>query len=78
MEPDDRKSTKWQQMETDTGEGVRKVWTMLAVVGAIGAISALLYLFLPPVGVAVAMVLIALLVGGVVLASGTQRPRHRL
>ena len=78
MEPDDRKTTEWQQMETDTGEGVRKVWTTLAAVAAIGTITMLLYLFLPPVWVALAMVLLALLVGGVVLASGAQRPRHRL
>lgn len=78
MEPDDRKVTEWQQMEADTGNGLNTVWILLAAVGAIGAISALLFLYLPPVGVAVVMILLALLVGGWVLANETGRRRHRL
>jgi len=78
MEPKGRREQHWQQAEADTVSGLRSVWGTLAIAGGVGAMVVLLFLYLPPVWVAVAMVVLALLIGGAVLARGMQRPRHRL
>lgn len=78
MEPEDRRVGDREQMERDTAGGMRQVWGILAAVAAVGAMSALLFLAVPPIWAALALVLLAFLIGGAVLAVGIQRPRRRL
>jgi hypothetical protein len=78
MEPEDRRVTEREELERETAGGVQQVWSILAAVAAVGAVSALLFLAVPPIWAALALVLLALLIGGTVLATGIQRPRHRL
>lgn len=78
MEPEDRSETRRREMERDTVNGVRTVWIILAAVAALGSLSALLYLELPPIWTTVGIVLLAVLIAGWVLARGLNRPRRRL